>query len=221
MAVPLRGFEREKKLLKQNYYSAGYFDKYQLFTFAEQITLLYNHATPESKILEIGKGNGFISDYFKKAGYTFQTFDINPNLEPDITGNVLELSHLITDFPDIIFCCEVLEHMDFTYFEKSLEEMQKVAKERIIITLPNCRKNFGANLQIRLPKRKVFSVPLFIHTTLGKNICPEHCWELNYTQETSSKNIEKILEKYFVIEDKGYFHTNPYHNYYVLKKLAS
>lgn len=215
----IRGFEREKELKKEIYFSDGYFDKYQLFALSEQINLLYRYSTPTSKILEVGKGNGFVSDFFKKAGFDFTTFDINPNLEPDIVGNILELNKSIPFTPDIIFCCEVLEHMEFTYFEKSIEQMAQVSSKYVIITLPSCRKNFGFNLQIRLPKRQVFSIPLFFHTSVGKKICTEHFWELDFTSETSAKSVENIMQKYFRIEDKGYFHTSPYHHYYVLEKL--
>lgn len=216
--MKLQGFKREKELTKEAYYSDGYFEKYQLFSLSEQINLIYQYTLKKSKILEIGKGNGFVSDFFKKAGFIFNTFDINESLEPDIVGNILELEKLITDNYDLIACCEVLEHMDFKYFEKSLEQMRNITNKYVILTLPNCQKNFGVNVQIRLPKRKVFSVPLFFHTLIGKNICTEHCWEINYTEETSKKNIENILLKYFTIKDKGYFHTNPYHNFYILEK---
>jgi 2-polyprenyl-3-methyl-5-hydroxy-6-metoxy-1,4-benzoquinol methylase len=217
--MEVQGFQREKELNKEAYYSEGYFEKYQLFSLSEQINLIYQYSTTEAKILEIGKGNGFVSDFFKKAGFIFDTFDINKNLEPDVVGNILELEELVVENYDLIACCEVLEHMDFKYFEKSLEQMQKITNKYIVLTLPNCQKNFGMNLQIRLPKRKVFSLPLFFHTLIGKNICPEHFWEINYTKETSQKNIENILLKYFTIKDKGYFHTNPYHNFYILEKI--
>jgi len=216
--MEVQGFQRERGLDKEAYYSEGYFEKYQLFSLSEQINLIYQYTTMESKILEIGKGNGFVSDFFKKAGFSFDTFDINENLEPDIQGNILELESLVVEKYDVIVCCEVLEHMDFTYFEKSLEQMKKVTNKYIIMTLPNCQKNIGMNLQIRLPKRKVFSIPLFFHTLMGKNICPEHFWEINYTKETSQKNIENILLKHFIIKHMGYFHTNPYHHFYILEK---
>ena len=217
----VRGFDREEGLDKDAYFSAGYFDKYQLFALSEQISLLYQYCNPTSKILEIGKGNGFVSDFFKKANFDFKTFDINPNLAPDIVGNILELETTIVDLPDIVLCCEVLEHLEFTYFEKSLEQMEKVCTQYTILTLPNCQKNFGINCQIRLPKIGVFSLPLFFHTLVGKNICSEHFWEINYTKETSDQAIETILLKYFDIEEKGYFHTSPYHHYYVLKKQSN
>ena len=160
----VQGFQREKELDKEIYYSEGYFEKYQLFSLSEQINLIYQYTSSKSKILEIGKGNGFVSDFFKKAGFLFDTFDINENLEPDIVGNILELENLVKERYDIVACCEVLEHMDFKYFEKSLEQMQKITNNYVVLTLPNCQKNFGMNLQIRLPKRKVFSLPcFFIH----------------------------------------------------------
>lgn len=215
----IRGFEREKNLDKEAYYSDGYFDKYQLFSLSEQISLLYEYCDHTSEILEIGKGNGFVSDYFKNANFNFKTFDINEELEPDIVGNIIELEKSVTYTPDIILCCEVLEHMEFKYFENVLEQMRNVTNQYVIITLPNFQKSFGVNFQVRLPKHSVFSLPVFFHTSLGKSICDEHYWEINYTEETSKKNIERILSTHYTIEDKGYFHTNPYHYFYVLKKM--
>ncbi len=217
-----RGFEREESLEKSMYFSEGYFDKYQLFALSEQIHLLYTVSKHlhNPAILEVGKGNGFVSDFFKKAKYNFTTLDINPNLEPDIVGNILELSQTVTEKPDFILCSEVLEHMEFKTFEKSIYELSETTKEGLIITLPVYKKFFGINIQWRMPKLKPFSTPLFIKTSWTKILPQEHFWEIGYSKETSKKNIEKILLQYFVIQDKGCFHTNPYHYYYVLKKKS-
>lgn len=214
-----RGAERESSLSKKIYFSDQYFNKYQLFSLSEQISLLYlyckNFANPA--ILEVGKGNGFVSDYFKQANFNITTFDINANLEPDIVGNILDLSKLISFKPDLILCSEVLEHIEFAHFEKSLAQLRLATNRYVIITLPEFKKFFGVNIQIRFPKFKVFSFPLFLKVRGNKQLGSGHFWEIGYSKETRRPAIEKIITKYFNIIDKGCFHTNPYHNFYVLE----
>jgi len=216
-----KGFKRERELSQNAYFNEDYFDKYQLFSLSEQISLLYKYVKRinKPKILEVGKGNGFVSDFFKKAKFDFVTFDINQNLQPDIVGNILDLNSLINTKSDIILCSEVLEHIEFDLFKKSVEQLSLASNKYVIITLPEFKKFFGFNIQLRLPKLKVFSIPLFIkirgNTILGSG----HFWEIDYDDRTKRKNIEKIIQTYFSIVEKGTFHTNPYHNYYVLQKI--
>lgn len=214
-----KGVQRESKLDKDIYFSDQYFSKYQLFSLSEQISLLYTYCKEfiNPTILEVGKGNGFVSDFFKKANFNIRTFDINANLEPDIVGNILDLSTLISSKSDLILCSEVLEHIDFDYFETSLEQLRLTANKYVIITLPEFKKFFGVNMQIRAPKFKVFSAPLFLKIRGNKQLGSGHFWEIDYSEETSRTAIEKIITKYFTIIEKGSFHTNPYHNFYVLE----
>ena len=215
-----KGIVREKELTKDVYFSEAYFEKYQLFSLSEQISLVYKYSKQfkQPSIIEIGKGNGFVSDFFKKAKYNFMTFDINENLKPDILGNILELDKYVDFKVDIIAACEVLEHLPFDMFESSLEQISRVTKKNLIITLPEFKKFFGFNIQFRLPKLERFSTPFFLkyrgNTILGSG----HYWEIDYDKNTKRKNIEMIVEKYFKIVESGKFHTNPYHNYYVLEK---
>jgi len=216
-----KGFSREKELLKNEYFSDLYFGRYQLFSLSEQINLIYKYMKefPNPKIIEVGKGNGFVSDLFKKANFNYLTFDINGNLEPDIEGNILEFSNVIPFKADIVVACEILEHLPFEMFEKSLLEISKGTNKYTIITLPDFKKYFGFNIQIRLPKIKVFSIPLFIKLRRNKILGNGHFWEIDYDESSKRKNIEGTIKKYFTILEKGKFHTNPYHNFYILEKL--
>ncbi len=216
-----RGFQREQKLPKSIYFSDIYFDKHQLFSLSEQIHLIHKYSKKftNPSIIEIGKGNGFVSDFFKKAGYNFLTFDINANLEPDIEGNILEFSTTIESKSDMVVACEVLEHLPFDMFESSLKEMSKATDKYAIITLPIYQKMFGFNLQLRVPKIKVFSSAFFIKYRRNKALGSGHFWEIDFDKNSKRDNIEKIITKYFNIVEKGHFKTNPYHNFYVLQKV--
>ncbi|MCK5696732.1 MAG: hypothetical protein KAI02_01130 [Gammaproteobacteria bacterium] len=216
-----KGVTRESSLTKNIYFSDNYFNKYQLFSLSEQINLLYKYSKLiyKPKILEIGKGNGFVSDFYKKANFYIKTFDINKNLNPDILGNILELNKLIDFKPDLILCAEVLEHIEFNSFKKILEELSIASNSYVIITLPEFKKFFGLNIQIRTLNYNIFSIPLFIKTRHKKKLGSGHFWEIDYDNDSKRKNIEKIIRKYFIIIEQGRFHSNPYHNYYVLKKI--
>lgn len=216
-----KGFERESKLEKEVYFSDDYFDKYQLFSLSEQISLVYHYSKliQAPSILEVGKGNGFVSDFFKKANFAFKTFDINKTLEPDLVGNILDLNEVVDFDVDIILCSEVLEHLDFELFEASLEQLSLTTSKYVIITLPEFKKFFGFNLQLRLPKFERFSIPLFLRFRANKELGSGHFWEIDYNENTSRSNVEKVMQKYFKILEKGRFHTTPYHNYYVLEKV--
>ena len=181
-----RGTQRESNLNKETYFSDQYFNKYQLFSLSEQISLLYKYCKEftDPTILEVGKGNGFVSDFFKKANFSITTFDINANLEPDIVGNILEMNSLVSSKPDLILCFEVLEHIDFEYFDKSLEQLRLSTGKYVIITLPEFKKFFGVNMQIRFPKFKVFSLPLFLKIRGNKQLGSGHFWEIDYSKET-------------------------------------
>ncbi|MCK9472256.1 class I SAM-dependent methyltransferase [Sulfurimonas sp.] len=216
----IRGFEREKELPRAVYFSNSYFTKSQLFSLSEQIYLIYKYAQKctKPKILEIGKGNGFVSDFFKKAEFDFLTYDINKNLLPDIEGNILELSHIVNHKVDIVVACEILEHLPFDMFEDSLKEISKVTNKYVVITLPEFKKFFGFGFLIRLPKLEMFSKQIMLKLKANKILSSEHFWEIDYDIKTQRKNIESIIYKYFSIVEKGSFDTNPYHNYYVLEK---
>lgn len=214
------GFERERSLQKERYFNDHYFNKHQLFSLSEQIHLVYQYAKlfDSPAILEVGKGNAFVSDFFKKAKFDYKTFDINKNLEPDIIGNILELNDSVSFSPDIILCAEVLEHMEFKYFEASLKQLCLVTNKYVIITLPDFKRYFGVYIKGRFPKFRAFNKSLYIKTTNGKILPEEHFWEIDYNEETGRKKIEFIIEKYFHIIENDAFPMTPHHNFYVLEK---
>ncbi len=58
--------DEEESLSKDLYLGPGYFAWPQLISLVHQIIDV--HATGARKVLEIGKGTGFVSDYLSKAG---------------------------------------------------------------------------------------------------------------------------------------------------------
>lgn len=218
-----KGFERESSLERKRYINEAYMDETQLLTYANQLQLVFktiskynNDDFSNLNILEIGVGNGYVANALKTYDFKVSTFDINENLNPDYVGNVIELSKYIDEKKfQLTLCCEVLEHMEFDNFEKTLVELKKVS-ETSILTLPSFKRHYGFYGLFKLP-RKVLHVNFGIEVGF-KKLPEEHFWEIGSDKQSSRKNIEQIIKKHFLILEKGKFNLNNYHNYYILKR---
>lgn len=92
-------------------------------------------------ILEVGCGDGRIINPLVKKYEEVCGLDISPKaLE---TVEALKIEGRIENLPfednsfDIVLCCEVLEHLPFKIYENALQEIERVTKKYIIISVPN------------------------------------------------------------------------------------
>lgn len=204
-----RGIERERSLDMDVYYSDGYFKLEQLCSFAHQIHDIYK-LKPRT-ILEIGIGNGFTSTILKKSGFDVTTADINESLGPDICAPIDSLRHHLHDRKfDLVVCCEVLEHLPFNQFEKSIEIFRSLS-DSLYLTLPSYSRIYGFGGFFRLPKREPSIGSWLIKLPGGRVLDKEHFWEVSSSRASSLKQIKSILEKYYNEVDVSYYHLNPYH----------
>ena len=205
----LRGAEREKNLEKESYFNNEYFSLTQLCSFAHQIHDIYK-LQPEN-ILEFGIGNGFTSTYLKRSGFTVTTVDINNNLNPDICSSINEIEKILVDEKfDLIVCCEVLEHMPFEEFEKSISIFSNLGK-KLYLTMPNYNRNYGISGFLRIPKFGIRSIDFSINIPIRKKLDKEHFWEINSSKFTTIKSINHILQKYYKEVSYSHYRLNPYH----------
>lgn len=207
----MRGYEREKNLGREKYLSERYFSYGQLWSFVEQIHHI--RAFSSQSLIEIGVGNGFVSTFLRTIGLNVKTFDINPDLMPDIVAKVQDIKDFVSpnEF-DLISCCEVLEHMPFEEFEITIRSFSELSNG-LFLTLPINGRNIGMGGLIKLPKfQHWFSLWLRLPV---RSLLPDmHFWEINYDHDTSEKAILKLLNKYYHKVDSGYFKLNHYHRYF-------
>jgi len=169
--------------------------------------------SPQS-VLIIGNGDGIVSEVLKKSIKQVKTFDIESKLEPDIIGSVDDITLSNNSF-DVVLCCEVLEHLPFKKFEKCLEEIKRIAKKDIVLSLPHFGPSIKFSFKILFIKEIKFSfkIPFLItHKFNG-----EHYWEIG-KKGYSSRKIRKILNKYFKIKKEFIPFESQYHHFYVLEK---
>jgi predicted SAM-dependent methyltransferase len=206
-------------LAKHVYADEGYFRWSTLAGMSQQIIQV--HKTKPRYILEIGKGNGFVSQFLHNAGYKITTFDINKNLKPDVVGNILKLDkYFEKNCFDCVLCAEVLEHLPFEMFNECILKINHVTSRDAIITLPRLQKIlFDAQLRVSLPRIKPIELGIFLSIPQKKHkIYHDHCWEINSEKATSLKNIREIMQKYFSVQNDFRERWRPYHHFFILRK---
>lgn len=213
----------EIQVKKEHYFRKKYDDLNRFISYFYQIDLVQQVARRDTdfRILEVGKGNGTVSDYLKKLGYNLASVDIDPALKPEIVADVRKLPLKDSQY-DLVMACEVLEHLPFEDFEKALEELKRVSKRYILISLPYRSTGFEAVFKfplirtvLRMPFLSLlFRVPLKFG---GIKVSGQHYWEID-CWKYSLRKVKKIIRRHFKIIKEVRPVLNHYHQFFLLEK---
>ena len=204
---------------KEHYFKKKYDDLSRFVSYFYQIDLARS-VNPEN-ILEIGKGNGTVSDHLKKIGFSVTTCDFDKNLNPDIVADVRSIPSADNSF-DAILAYEILEHLPFDQFEKCLQELKRISKKYVLISLPY--KSTSFEFIFKFPGvrslfkkdffRWLFRIPLKFG---GIQVSGQHYWEIDLFQYPLRK-VRGILAKHFKIIKEFSLPLNSYHRFFLLEK---
>lgn len=163
-------------------------------------------------VLLIGEGDGIISGILRKLGINITTFDFAEDLNPDIVGDVREIEKIVEkNFYDCIICCQVLEHLEFKYFEGIIQSFCKVVKKNGIIIMSLPQNKVWIKIHVDLVKwniKKVIMIPKFWKYKF--KFKKEHYWEIG-AKGYSKKMILRCLRKECIVEKHYTAFENPYH----------
>lgn len=175
-------------------------------------------------VLYVGMGDGIVTDVLKKAGKNVKNLDFDKALKPDYVGSVTEIKKALKkDWNkfDVILCCQVLEHVPYSEFEKTVEQLAECAQKRLIISLPNANRKVRLYLSgIKGTHKKLFLIKRHFKENwdLEKDGSGEHYWEIDAKGCPTQQDIVEVLRKY--IPRLGYYtlFDNPYHMFFVMDK---
>lgn len=197
----------------KNHFYSNYDTKKRFMSYWYQVKEVLD--TEPQNILEIGIGNGFVSNYLKNRGLEVTTVDANEELNPDITKDVKHLTEsLDPNSFDTVLCAEVLEHIPFNDFEKSINEIRQICKNKFILSLPHYGAKFSLSFKIPLVDKKRFGFKIPFPKEHKVN---EHKWEIGKKGYPLSK-VTDVLSSYFSIEKTYCPVENMYHRFFVLGK---
>ena len=166
-------------------------------------------------ILLIGKGSSIVEKSLATLAPMIQTvtLDNNPELLPDVIGDLRSLPFEKASF-DCLICCQVLEHIPFDQIDTALREFANVAKDFVILSVPQKRKYIKLEIDAPLIGDKMI---ILKYPFMKKEIkSRRHYWELN--RGISYSAFIKVLRKHFVIEKTFLNEINCTHRFFVLRK---
>jgi len=207
-----------KQVPKETYYGK-YDDLKRFISYYYQIDLV-KKLNPY-KILEIGVGNKTVSNYLRQNGFNIDTCDFNINLKPDCVADIRSLPFK-NDSYDLLIACEILEHIPWEDTKIALNELQRVSKKYVIISVPYSAACFGLIFNFPLINKTInkpwinlsVRIPLFF---LKIKFSDQHYWEMG-RRGYSLRKVRNIFNKYFEIIEEVSPLLNSYHHFFLLKK---
>lgn len=172
-----------------------------------------------NKILEIGVGIGFLKHCFRLfPQISLTTLDIAGDLHPDCVGSVTKIPFEDCQF-DVVVCGEVLEHLPFSEFLPALKEIRRVARHKVIISLPDKRRHFGVAICLaRLGWLKYEWSPIRRRRARREfNYDGEHYWEIGCKGTLEKDVVKKIREAGFKIEEQYRLWKHDWHCFFILR----
>ncbi len=200
---------------KSNYVFSKYCNIERWSSYWQQINEVLKIAP--KNLLEIGVGDKVLAAYLKNnTGIEYKSMDIAEDLKPDYSGSIEKMPLAENTF-DLVCAFEVLEHLPKDNFLKALQEMQRVSKKYVIISLPHWGRHFS--LEIKLPLLKRIKLQYKFNLFSPKHVFNgQHYWEIG-KKGSSLKNIKNIIKesKMKIIKDFVVFES-PYHHFFILEK---
>jgi hypothetical protein len=198
--------------LKRKYSFSNYVYLSRWVSYWHQIEAVLRSA-PE-KVLVIGIGDNLVIHVLGQYCATVDTLDIEIDLQPKVSGSVLNLPYK-SDVYDVILCAQVLEHLPFKYFDSSLKELHRVTRKTVVLSLPHFSPQLRFSVKIPfLPEIKAaYKAPF----PLKHKLNGEHYWEIG-KRHYPPRKIRSYLNKYFSVQREFVPFENQYHRFYLLKK---
>lgn len=209
----------QKQVEKSHYEFKKYMSKQRWSSLWHQLDEVFEFSP--GRVLEIGPGPGLFKAAANALGVNVETLDIDPGLNPDHVASVFSMPFEDGGF-DVVCAFQMLEHLPFENSLDAFSEMCRVAKNAVIISLPNAAQRWPFSLTIPKYGQINFSIPrprlrAPIHIFDG-----EHYWEINKSgyplvhvlNEFKNSNPIELIKSYRA-------HENPYHHFFVFKKAVT
>jgi len=185
--------ETNKNYVWDEIYKKYELESENLYFYERLLNVMNPYIRDDTSILEVGFGSGYIVSYFqdkllfsvgldinKEPIKTARNFFKSKNL---VQGDVFNIPFKDCSF-DIVWNEGMLEHWKFEKSLNALKEMKRVAKNYVIIAVPNC-------FSIWVLKKFLFKI-------LGK-------WRFGYEESYSSRRLKKLfrLSNLEIVDVKG------------------
>jgi SAM-dependent methyltransferase len=204
-----------------------YLNNLDMVTWLRHFHVIRDLLATKGDVLEVGTGDGVVRRCTEPYLASYRVLDINPNLDPELLGDIRDTHPGINDAFDTIVATEVMEHLPFDDMPTCLGNLWAWLRPggRALVSLPH-RKNSIAVLSPR-QKLHTFRFPNgsispseFYNRFVRRRIWidPNHLWEIGdgYVKR------EDVEHRF---ADAGFLQIKrtklPYSDYWILLKSRS
>lgn len=168
-------------------------------------------------VLELGPGPGLFKALAVHFGFTVETVDIDPELDPDHVASATDLP-FADNSHDCVCGFQVLEHLPYEQSLQAFGEMVRVAKNHIVISLPDAKKLWLYSLHIPIIGKVMFHIPKPRLRPRTHKFHGQHHWEINKQGYPLQKIIDDFTRQNVKML-KTYRGNDPYHRFFVFDKV--
>jgi len=162
------------------------------------------------RILEIGIGPGIVGAVLKHLGADYESLDCDAALRPNHVAALPRLPFADGAY-DLVAAFEVLEHLPYLLFLPSLREMARVARKRVVFSLPDARRVWPFRFWIPGRGRVDVLVPRPAFRPARPDAGSRHEWELHIRGTPLRRILKDIREAGLAVEAVYRIWENPYH----------
>jgi hypothetical protein len=171
-------------------------------------------------ILEIGPGNGLVTDVLRKIGFSVRTLDFDPGVRPDIVLDITDPQFPeLTGKYDLVIAAEVLEHVTYGDALVVLKRLRSVAP-RLLLTLPYTSDHswlFSCLIKIPGFRRIQFTGKLFLKR-IQHEFNGQHYWEIGKKHFGLRRVRSDIQASGWHIVREFTNPDNSYHHFFILQQ---
>ena len=135
----------DERVPGSDHYDRAYLSNGRPYSLAVQWDAVMEVAP--ASVLEIGVGTGISAFALRRAGITVTTLDVQAALSPDIVGDVRHIP-LSDGAVDVTCCCQVLEHLPHVDVPAAVQEIRRVTRRRLVLSLPDITRTMGVDLRV-------------------------------------------------------------------------
>lgn len=124
----------DKKIEKEHYLNRSYLNMGRWSSYWYQINEILDLKI--SSILEVGPGNNIVRYVLEQLGYEIKTLDIDEKINPDFIDDILNPKKINNFEFDLVLACQILEHLQYSDSLLAMQNLRKITKKYLIISLP-------------------------------------------------------------------------------------
>jgi len=165
-----------------------------------------------TSVLEVGVGDRVFGNFLKNnTTVAYKSVDVADDLKPDVVGSVLKLPFADKSF-DVVCAFEVLEHLPFEEFEKAVDELARVARTHIVLSLPHFGPMLSFSLKIPFLPQIRFALKIPFPKRHAFN--GQHYWEMGKRHYPIKRIRSDLKAAGWEIQKEFFNPDNPYHYFF-------